>query len=65
MAEKQYKELLIATIKMSEHEEKKHIISLLKLVAVSFQKEFAFTYIFHITEKSILSLALLQKKFLN
>jgi trehalose-6-phosphate synthase len=44
MTEKQYKDLLIATIKISEHEEKDQIISLLKLVTVSFQKEFAFTY---------------------
>ena len=35
---------MIATIKMSQHEEKNQIISLLKIVTVSFQKDFAFTY---------------------
>lgn len=44
MTEKQYKDLMIATIKMSQHEEKNQIISLLKIVTVSFQKDFAFTY---------------------
>lgn len=44
MTEKQYKDLLIATIKMSNYEQKGQIISLLKLAKVSFQKEFAFTY---------------------
>lgn len=44
MNEKQFKDLMIATVKVSEHEEKDRIINLLKLVTVSYQKEFAFTY---------------------
>lgn len=44
MTEKQYKELLIATIKIGNHEEKEDIIELLKLISIAFQKEFAFTY---------------------
>lgn len=44
MNEKQFKDLMIATVKVSEHEEKDKIINLLKLVTISYQKEFAFTY---------------------
>lgn len=44
MNEKQFKNLMIATVKVSEHEEKDRIINLLKLVTISYQKEFAFTY---------------------
>lgn len=44
MNEKQFKDLMIATVKVSEHEEKDRIINLLKLVTISYQKEFAFTY---------------------
>lgn len=44
MNEKQFKDVMIATVKVSEHEEKDRIINLLKLVTISYQKEFAFTY---------------------
>lgn len=44
MNEKQFKDLMIATVKVSEHEEKDTIINMLKLVTISYQKEFAFTY---------------------
>lgn len=44
MIEKQYKNLLIATIKMGEYEEKEHIVSSWRLITVSFQKDFAFTH---------------------
>ncbi len=44
MTEKQYKDLLISTIRMGENEEKEKIIELLRLVTISFQQDFAFTY---------------------
>lgn len=44
MTKKQYKDLLIATIKMGEYEEKEYIVSSWRLITVPFQKDFAFTY---------------------
>lgn len=61
MTEQQYKDLLIATAKMSDYEHKDEVVEALKVASVSFQKEWAFTY--HLPEiivKSILLLALFQ-----
>ena len=44
MTEQQYKDLLIATAKMSEYEYKDEVIEALKVASVSFQKEWGFTY---------------------
>lgn len=65
MTEKQYKDLLIATIKMSEHEEKECVINLLKLVSISFQKEFAFTYHLPDHRKEFVILSIIPEKMLE
>ena len=44
MTEQQYKDLLIATAKMSDYEHKDEVVEALKVASVSFQKEWAFTY---------------------
>lgn len=44
MTEQQYKDLLIATAKMSGYEHKDEVVEALKVASVSFQKEWAFTY---------------------
>ena len=43
MTEQQYKDLLIATAKMSDYEHKDEVVEALKVASVSFQKEWAFT----------------------
>ena len=45
MTEQQYKDLLIATAKMSDYEHKDEVVEALKVASVSFQKEWAFTKI--------------------
>lgn len=44
MTEQQYKDLLIATAKMSDYEDKDKVVEALKVASVSFQKEWDFTY---------------------
>lgn len=65
MTEKQYKDLLIATVKMGEHGEKEHIISLLRLITVSFQKEFAFTYHLPDHRKEYVIVSIIPEKILE
>ena len=43
MTEQQYKDLLIATAKMSDYEYKGKVVDALKIASISFQKEWAFT----------------------
>ena len=50
MTEQQYKDLLIATAKMSDYEHKDEVVEALKVASVSFQKEWAFTY--HLPDRS-------------
>lgn len=44
MTEKQYKKLLIDTIRVEDNEDKNKIIELLKISTLSFQEEYEFTY---------------------
>ena len=44
MTEQRYKDLLIATAKMSDYEDKDKVVEALKVASVSFQKEWDFTY---------------------
>lgn len=45
MTEQQYKDLLIATAKMSDYEHKDEVVEALKVASVSFQKEWALSLI--------------------
>ena len=60
MTEQQYKDLLIATAKMSDYEHKDEVVEALKVASVSFQKEWLLHIICQIIVKSILLLALFQ-----
>ena len=60
MTEQQYKDLLIATAKMSDYEHKDEVVEALKLLLFHFKRNGLLHIICQIIVKSILLLALFQ-----